>query len=493
MPQGHGVRCWGATADNGEYAHCTREELARGIKQHPQTGGYPHRLTGACACGQTHGGAIVTPIGSAARTIDAVYDYRDENGRLVFEVVRMHPKTFRQRRPDGSGGFTWSVDRSLWVPYRLPELLAAIAAGDTVSIAEGEKDVDALHAAGHVATCNPCGAGKWPSSFARYFAGANVVIIRDKDEPGTKHARDVFKSLRHVAASIRVVEARIGKDAHDHLAGGFSFEQLVQVWPDCDLRQSDVQAWKRRAVRLSLDTSEPLREVSHSAILARPAEPTWPTGLSDPRASLEHFRGVVLIAGAPSAGKSFLALASAIDAARCGWDVLYLSAEMADLPLAKRIDLVSRRDVPESFVHVDVRFGVTLESMLEWIEARVTERPTLIVFDSLSSLADQFDTQNEHDPHAMGILRRIVMWAINVRRETDGQIAFMLLSESNKEGRAKGRFADHKADMAIAMTTSVEHPSVKVIEVVKSWEHETGELGEFALSWHTGRMERYTS
>jgi hypothetical protein len=36
--------------------------------------------------------------------IVAVYPYTDENGTVLFEVVRFEPKDFRQRRPDG----TWS-------------------------------------------------------------------------------------------------------------------------------------------------------------------------------------------------------------------------------------------------------------------------------------------------------------------------------------------------------------------------------------------------
>jgi hypothetical protein len=35
--------------------------------------------------------------------IEAAYPYVDQNGRLLFEVVRLVPKTFRQRRPDGVG------------------------------------------------------------------------------------------------------------------------------------------------------------------------------------------------------------------------------------------------------------------------------------------------------------------------------------------------------------------------------------------------------
>ena len=39
--------------------------------------------------------------------IEATYDYRDEAGRLTYQVVRYPPKDFRQRRPDGSGGWVW--------------------------------------------------------------------------------------------------------------------------------------------------------------------------------------------------------------------------------------------------------------------------------------------------------------------------------------------------------------------------------------------------
>jgi hypothetical protein len=47
---------------------------------------------------------------NGSRQIVATYDYRDERGTLLYEVVRLEPgdngakKTFRQRRPDGRGG-----------------------------------------------------------------------------------------------------------------------------------------------------------------------------------------------------------------------------------------------------------------------------------------------------------------------------------------------------------------------------------------------------
>lgn len=45
----------------------------------------------------------------AARRIVATYDYTDAHGELLFQVVRYHPKDFRQRRPDGKGGWVWKL------------------------------------------------------------------------------------------------------------------------------------------------------------------------------------------------------------------------------------------------------------------------------------------------------------------------------------------------------------------------------------------------
>ncbi len=39
----------------------------------------------------------------------AEYPYTDETGNLLFEVCRFEPKDFRQRRPDGRGGWIWNL------------------------------------------------------------------------------------------------------------------------------------------------------------------------------------------------------------------------------------------------------------------------------------------------------------------------------------------------------------------------------------------------
>jgi putative DNA primase/helicase len=46
-------------------------------------------------------------IGNGRRVI-ATYDYVDETGALLFQVVRLAPKDFRQRRPNGNG-WIWNL------------------------------------------------------------------------------------------------------------------------------------------------------------------------------------------------------------------------------------------------------------------------------------------------------------------------------------------------------------------------------------------------
>src|SRR5262249_4000379 len=63
-------------------------------------------------------------------------DYVDENAHLLYQVLKYDPKGFRQRRPDGNGGWIWNLDGVRRVPYRWPELLKYPDA--TIFVCEGE-------------------------------------------------------------------------------------------------------------------------------------------------------------------------------------------------------------------------------------------------------------------------------------------------------------------------------------------------------------------
>lgn len=140
------------------------------------------------------------------RRIHSLYDYVDEDGELLFQVVRFvdgDPR-FLQRRPDpeNANAWIWNTKDVRKIPYRLPELQDALAHERPIWIVEGEKDVDNLARLGIAATCNPGGAGKFPQPCIDALKGAHVVLCPDNDDAGRKHVEFVQSALAGVAASI---------------------------------------------------------------------------------------------------------------------------------------------------------------------------------------------------------------------------------------------------------------------------------------------------
>jgi hypothetical protein len=144
----------------------------------------------------------------------AIYKYSDEQDNLLFQVLRLDPKTFRQRRPARpedspdkvKNGWVWSVKGVRQVLFRLPELIEALALRHRVFVVEGEKDVLTLASHGITATCNAGGAHKWNPKFAELFVSADVVAIPDNDKDGHEHAQEVARSLAGKAARIRILD-----------------------------------------------------------------------------------------------------------------------------------------------------------------------------------------------------------------------------------------------------------------------------------------------
>ncbi|MBN9441125.1 AAA family ATPase [Bosea sp. (in: a-proteobacteria)] len=149
------------------------------------------------------------------KEIAAIFDYVDERGEMLFQAVRFEwdedgkrKKSFGQRRPDAStrDGWSWKLGDVQIVPYRLTELQADISNRATIFFVEGEKCVDLLRSLGVPATTNPMGAGKWWDELTPYFQDADVVFLRDNDEPGLKHRDLVGSKLAGVARRMRALD-----------------------------------------------------------------------------------------------------------------------------------------------------------------------------------------------------------------------------------------------------------------------------------------------
>lgn len=163
--------------------------------------------------------------------LKARYTYTDETGTLLFEKLRSTGKDFAQRRPDASkpSGWAYRLGDVRRVLYRLPELLAGIEAGETVYVVEGEKDADALHAMGLVATTNPEGAGKWRAEYTDVLKGApRVAVIPDNDAPGRAHAWKVARELPN-AVVCELPDLPDKGDVSDWIAAGGTKAELLAL------------------------------------------------------------------------------------------------------------------------------------------------------------------------------------------------------------------------------------------------------------------------
>jgi putative DNA primase/helicase len=188
--------------------------------------------TGAIAWLQQRGHIPkAAPTKTARKRQVAAYDYTDEAGDLLFQVVRYEPKEFRQRAPDGIG-WHWKMTGVRRVLYRLPEVIEAVAAGRIVYIVEGEKAANATAGLGVVATCSPGGANKWRPEYGNPLAGADVVILPDNDAPGRRHATAVASALRRTVRTVRILvlpDLPYKGDVADWIASGGTAIDLTRL------------------------------------------------------------------------------------------------------------------------------------------------------------------------------------------------------------------------------------------------------------------------
>jgi hypothetical protein len=230
--------------------------------------------------------------GGADKPIRATFAYRDEQGAPLFEVLRFDtddPEArFRQRQPDGKGGWIWNIKGVRRVLYRLPELVAAVKAGQRVLVTEGEKDAETAIKLGYVATTAPGGINKWLADYDRFLAGADVVVVSDNDQqakdpktgkpqfhpngkpvlPGQDHAAKLAKRLAKIAISVRVIMFDV-KDLSDWVAAGGTGEALEDIiarapaMPVSDKRQDEKE---------DEDQPPPIDEADADAEIARLAK-----------------------------------------------------------------------------------------------------------------------------------------------------------------------------------------------------------------------------
>jgi hypothetical protein len=157
---------------------------------------------------------ISTPV------LEHEWHYTDEDGislyiKQRFKTFDSKGKTYKTLRVMSDGTRVGKLGDCRLVPYKLPDLQQATAAGRVVYITEGEKAADALGSLGVVATTSHAGAGGWNEELNQYFKDANVVIVPDNDLVGWSYAQKVVEALLPTAKSVRVLDLNLSNPKED--------------------------------------------------------------------------------------------------------------------------------------------------------------------------------------------------------------------------------------------------------------------------------------
>lgn len=420
-------------------------------------------------------------------SVVATYDYHDEEGTLLFQVVRFDPKDFRQRRADGR----WTLHGVRRVLFALPALQGQRLA----YIVEGEKDAQALQAIGLVATTNPGGAGQWRPAYVDQLRTAGVervIILPDNDEPGRRHAEAVARSCHdaglHVA-SLSLLDLPPKGDVSDWLAAGHTREDLLTL--------VNTAPPLAPTNPVSAGTTDP-RDTTPRPLLTcladvqpKPVTWLWPGRLAAGK--------LALLVGDPGLGKSWISLDLAARlSAGLEWpdggsvpagSVLLLSAEdgLADTirPRLEALGADIRRIHHLAIVRTATQdravqladFG-TLERAIRDTDAR------LMVIDPISAFVGATDAHRDAE------VRSLLAPLASVADSTGAAIlGIMHLAKDRQQPaiyRATGSIAFAAARLVPAVAADHDHEDRRIVAPVKA--NLSRRPAALAYSLATGRL-----
>ena len=403
-----------------------------------------------------------------AKFMSKCYSYVDEHGEVRYEVVRFEPKDFRQRVPDGSGGYKWSMKDIEALPYNLPEILAR--PDEPVFVVEGEKAADALISAGFVSTTSHGGAKKWSPSLNKWFEGRNVIILPDNDEPGEQHAQIVAENLFGTASRIKVVNLSglpDKGDVVDYLASHDRHSLLAEVKATAAIEAAPEPVAVEDYNNDNND-GDYFEFVDEDYLMNMPPI-EWAVGEGDVGLITAH--GLSMIYGAPGSGKSFISLDMALSQAHgIDWqgmptkqgDVLYIAGEGVG-GLGKRVRAWKNTKGLGTSGHfhmlpiaVNMRDQGEVEKLIRSID-RLDRKWTAVYIDTLARAMLGAD---ENSSTESGL---VIAAADAIRNHVDCAVVFVHHSGKTAERGARGSSAILGAvDTSIAVIKDEQWVTMRV-------------------------------
>lgn len=380
----------------------------------------------------------------------ATYDYTDEQGKFLYQVVRTEPKGFFQRRPNGRGGWDKSLGDVRRVLYRLGDLR-----GPTCFICEGEKDVQALLKLGICATTNAGGAGKWRPEYTQQLRAAgvnNAIVIPDNDDAGRQHAHNVASSCHAAGLNVKVIALPgVGPkgDLSDYIAAGHAQADVLAL-------AKNVALYKPKDQPAGAPTGTQLGPVVKCVADVQSEKVSWLWRRRLARGKL------TLLMGDPGVGKSFITIDVTSRITRGGaWpdggyvdqpgNVLFLAVEdgIGDT-IRPRLERAGA-DLSRVFVLTTIRDEAgdrlpNFEQDMKQLEDVIVEhKPMLVVVDPISSYLGKSDSYKDTE------MRRVLApLAVLADKHKVAIVALVHMTKGSKDGKALYRAMGSIAFAALA-------------------------------------------
>jgi len=335
-------------------------------------------------------------------------------------------------------------------------------------------------------------------------------------------AKRMLRELGHRRLDDAIVLAE-GTDA-DLFAAADRSTTRAGDW--CRLADSVLREYRYAALepgtRLGLSILRAVRARGteiHARNLRAPAGkcPRYRSGIAGIDRATGGFYGVTVLAGAPGVGKSLAALRAGIQAAAAGWRVVYYDCELGEQNFASRVMRVVRSEPetygppvandcegpdpePARWSRLGHRLGdapfqprdlTRLADLRAWAEdiwsfVHQFDSRVLVVLDSVNQAARMLSETGGND-EGWRLTRQVAELAREVRKETDGAVAWLLVAELNRAGGIAGKDLEYIADLDVRMAQGSERGFTQ-IRVAKGREGGEGDYGDHLRDWRNGRL-----
>lgn len=381
------------------------------------------------------------------------YDYKDEDGELLNQVVRTVPKGFRQRRPDGKGGWIWNLEGVRRVMYRLPELQNKRAA----LLVEGEKDADNLWKIKIPATTTLGGSSAWKPEFAEQLADAGVKrlgILPDNDAPGQQYADAAAKDCHEAGIHVSIIQLPglpEKGDVSDFLAAAkrprgdlIRAIQAFQTHPTAPLSdEADLAAALEGVPAYDPQHPEQKPQRKRAARLRRGSDlDATPTSFLIEGLIPAGWFGE--IAGRDGRGKTLLAMHIAksvltgeplfgtFKVVKTGPVVMYMLDDPENL-VRERLTQLGILDHPNLYVGTEKDLDKGDPNLFpDLAEACLEVKPVLVIVDALYLFTPESKRSDNDQANSSGAMSRIMVAFDNICAQTGATIA--LVAHDNKAG-----------------------------------------------------------